>query len=102
MLAEGGFATVYEAIDVRTKRAIAVKQIRCPDADHAARATFPKAAVGDGRRAEPRAVRSRPLGPVLALPVVPVAIDSRLARLEGDSAPVPGTNARKSPSETLR
>ena len=38
VLAEGGFATVYEAIDVRTKRAIAVKQIRCPDADHAARA----------------------------------------------------------------
>ena len=27
----------YEAIDVRTKRSIAIKQIRCPDADHAAR-----------------------------------------------------------------
>ena len=32
VLAEGGFATVYEAVDVRTKRAIAIKQIRCPDA----------------------------------------------------------------------
>ncbi len=37
VLAEGGFATVYEAIDVRTRRSIAIKQIRCLDADHAAR-----------------------------------------------------------------
>ena len=56
VLAEGGFATVYEAIDVRTKRAIAVKQIRCPDADHAARAD---ADAGAGSVAPPARPSSR-------------------------------------------
>ena len=37
VLAEGGFATVYEAVDARTRRSLAVKVIRCPDADRAAR-----------------------------------------------------------------
>ena len=51
VLAEGGFATVYEAIDVRTKRAIAIKQIRCPDADHAKRIDEEIAAHGKLRHA---------------------------------------------------
>ncbi len=51
VLAEGGFATVYEAVDVRTKRSIAIKQIRCPDADHAARADAEIEAHGKLRHA---------------------------------------------------
>ena len=51
MLAEGGFATVYEAVDIRTKRSIAIKQIRCPDADHAARADAEIEAHGKLRHA---------------------------------------------------
>ena len=51
VLAEGGFATVYEAIDVRTKRSIAIKQIRCVDADHAQRADAEIEAHGKLRHA---------------------------------------------------
>ena len=51
VLAEGGFATVYEAVDVRTKRSIAIKQIRCPDADHAQRADAEIEAHGKLRHA---------------------------------------------------
>ena len=51
VLAEGGFATVYEAVDVRTKRSIAIKQIRCPDADHASRIDAEIAAHGKLRHA---------------------------------------------------
>ena len=51
VLAEGGFATVYEAVDIRTKRSIAIKQIRCPDADHAARADAEIEAHGKLRHA---------------------------------------------------
>ena len=51
VLAEGGFATVYEAVDVRTKRSIAIKQIRCPDSDHASRIDAEIAAHGKVRHA---------------------------------------------------